>query len=92
MKDIWFIRSVEGVKAHINEEMKKIKARILIIAPEITDVNLEAVKEVKKHVNVRIAANIDLSKADHVAAYGEIKNLPNITVRIAKYLGDESRL
>jgi len=81
MKDIWFIRSVEGVKAHINEEMKKIKARILIIAPEITDVNLEAVKEVKKHVNVRIAANIDLSKADHVAAYGEIKNLPNITVR-----------
>ena len=81
MKDIWFIRSVEGVKAHVNEEMKKIKARILLIAPEITDINMEAIKKCKKHINIRIAANIDLSQADHVALYNEIETMPNVSFR-----------
>ncbi|MFX1274991.1 MAG: hypothetical protein ACFFBP_10220 [Promethearchaeota archaeon] len=81
MKDIWFIRSVEGVKAHIDEEMKKLKARMLIIAPEITDVNIEAVKACKKHINIRIAASIDLSRADHVAIHDEIENMQNVSFR-----------
>ncbi|MBY9019174.1 MAG: hypothetical protein KGD66_10125, partial [Candidatus Lokiarchaeota archaeon] len=36
MRDIWFIRSVEGARAHINEEISKTKMRLLIVAPNIT--------------------------------------------------------
>jgi len=81
MKNMWFIRSVEGVKAHIDEEFKNLKARILIIVPEITDINIDAIRSVKKHVNVRIAASIDLSRADHEAIHNEIKNMPNVTFK-----------
>ncbi|MFX1239368.1 MAG: hypothetical protein ACFFAS_15130 [Promethearchaeota archaeon] len=81
MKDIWFIRSVEGAKAHISEVVKKVKSKILIVAPEITDVDIESLKACKKHVNIRIAALVDLSLPDHVSAYQELSEISNITVR-----------
>ncbi|MHA1329388.1 MAG: hypothetical protein ACTSRH_19105, partial [Promethearchaeota archaeon] len=59
MKDIWFIRSMESAKAHINEEITKAKMRVLIIAPNITDINIDAIKSRPSHINF-LMLTIDL--------------------------------
>ena len=84
MKDIWFIRSIEGARAHVNEEISKAKMRILIVAPEITDINIDNVKACKSHVNIRIAAQIDLSNPEHVAILEELDKFDNVSYRNRK--------
>ncbi len=84
MKDIWFIRSIEGAKAHINDQISKAKMRILILAPQITDINIDAVKSCKSHINIRIAALIDLSDASHKEMIEELNKLHNVTYRNRK--------
>ncbi|MCJ7651251.1 MAG: hypothetical protein MUP85_21800, partial [Candidatus Lokiarchaeota archaeon] len=84
MKDIWFIRSLEGAKAHINDEISKAKMRVLIVAPEITDVNLDNIKASPTHVNIRIAANIDLTIPEHREILEELDKMQNVTCRNRK--------
>ena len=84
MKDIWFIRSIEGAKAHINDQISKAKMRVLILAPQITDINIDAVKSCKSHINIRIAALIDLSDASHKEMIEELNKLHNVTYRNRK--------
>ena len=84
MKDIWFIRSIEGARAHINDQISKAKMRVLIVAPELTDINIEYVKACKSHINIRIAAQIDLSDASHIAMAEELNKLNNVTYRNRK--------
>ncbi len=84
MKDIWFIRSIEGAKAHVNDEVAQAKMRVLIVAPQITDINLDSIKACKKHVNIRIATSTDLSNSAHVAILEELTKMQNITVRNRK--------
>ncbi|MFX0070518.1 MAG: hypothetical protein ACFFAO_05440 [Candidatus Hermodarchaeota archaeon] len=81
MKDIWFVRSIEGAKAHINDQISKAKMRILIVAPEITDINLDSVKACKSHINVRIAAQIDPTNTSHKAMVNELSQFHNVTLR-----------
>ncbi|TFG21468.1 MAG: hypothetical protein EU529_13595 [Promethearchaeota archaeon] len=84
MKDIWFIRSIEGAKAHVNDEVSQAKMRVLIVTPQITDINLDSIKACKKHINIRIATNTDLSNPAHVAILEELTKMQNITVRNRK--------
>jgi hypothetical protein len=84
MKDIWFIRSIEGARAHINDQISKAKMRVLIVAPELTDINIDYVKACKSHINIRIAAQIDLSDASHIAMVEELNKLTNVTYRNRK--------
>ena len=84
MKDIWFIRSIEGAKAHINDEISKAKMRVLIVAPEITDVNLDNIKACPTHVNIRIAAYIDLTNPEHKEILEELDSLQNVSCRNRK--------
>ncbi|MFW9939083.1 MAG: hypothetical protein ACFFD5_15665 [Candidatus Thorarchaeota archaeon] len=81
MKDIWFIRSPESAKAHINDEIGKAKMRILIVAPQISDVDINAIKERPKHINFRIAASIDLSNPQHTAIIQELDQMDNVDYR-----------
>lgn len=81
MRDIWFIRSVEGAKAHINEEISKAKMRILIVAPQITDIDIDAIKALRSHVNIRIAANINPSSSAHMAILQELDQMTNVSYR-----------
>lgn len=81
MQSIFFIRSIESAKAHINDEISKAKMRVLIIAPEITDIDIEKLKAVPKHVNIRIAANINISIPEHMDLILEIDEIHNITYR-----------
>lgn len=81
MQDIWFIRSPEAAKAHINEEISRAKLRVLIVAPEITDISLDSIKSAPKHVNIRIATHIDLSNPEHKQIIDELETIGNVDYR-----------
>ncbi|TXT60412.1 MAG: hypothetical protein BAJALOKI2v1_110072 [Promethearchaeota archaeon] len=81
MKDIWFIRSPESARAHINEELSKAKLRVLIVAPQITDIDMDKIKEMPKHVNIRIAAHIEPSNEEHNDFIAELDQIHNVDYR-----------
>jgi len=81
MKDIWFIRSPEAAKAHINDEISKAKMRILLVAPQISDVNIKAIMERPPRINFRIAANIDFSNPEHAAIIEQFDKMDNVDYR-----------
>ena len=81
MKDIWFIRSMESAKAHINDEIAKAKMRVLVVAPQITDVDIDAIKERPSRINFRIAAYIDPTSPVHEAILREFDNMDNVDYR-----------
>ncbi|MFX0140235.1 MAG: hypothetical protein ACFFDN_41730, partial [Candidatus Hodarchaeota archaeon] len=81
MKDIWFIRSPEAAKAHINDEISKAKMRVLIVAPNLSDIDLEAIKARPSRVNFRIATYIDPTIPEHDAIMREMDNMDNVDYR-----------
>ncbi len=81
MKDIWFIRSPEAAKAHIDDEISKAKMRILLVAPQISDINIKAIMERPARINFRIAANIDFSNPEHAAIIEQFDKMDNVDYR-----------
>ena len=81
-KDVWFVRSVEGMKAQINEALTRVKAKFHIITPKLEDVDLVAVSKVKKFVNVRISTNFDSNNPEDQVKLAEILKYPNVQVRL----------
>ena len=80
-KDVWFVRSVEGVRAQINESITRVKMRIHITAPKLSDIDLVALSQLKKHINIRISTNFDLNNPDDQIKFKQLEDIPNITVR-----------
>jgi hypothetical protein len=81
MKDIWFIRSTESAKAHINDEISKAKMRVLIVAPLITDIDINAIRNRPSHVNFRVATSFNLADPTHAAIINEFDNMDNVDYR-----------
>ena len=81
-KDVWFVRSVEGMKAQINESLTRVKAKFLIITPKLEDIDIVAVSKVKKFVNVRISTNFDTNNSKDREKLAEILKYPNIQIRL----------
>ncbi len=81
MKDIWFIRSIESAKAHINDEIAKAKMRVLVVAPQITDVDIVSIKARPSRINFRIASYIDPTSPVHEAILREFDNMDNVDYR-----------
>lgn len=81
MKDIWFIRSVEGARAHINEEISKSKMRLLIVAPNITEINTSILQALPKHINIRIATYINSDLLTHVEVLQQLEGMQNVSFR-----------
>lgn len=84
MQDIWFIHSQEAAKAHINEEISRAKLRVLIVAPEITDIDLNSIESAPSHVNIRIAALIDKENRSHKKMIDELSKFDNVDFRNRK--------
>ena len=80
-KDVWFVRSVEGIKAQINESLTRVKMRVHVVAPKLEDIDLVALTKLKKHVNIRISTNFDLNNPEHQMRFKEIEDLTNLTLR-----------
>ncbi|MCK4379853.1 MAG: hypothetical protein KAW51_01865, partial [Candidatus Lokiarchaeota archaeon] len=49
-KDVWFVRSKEGIMAQINESLSRVKMRVHIVAPKLEDIDLLALSRLKKHI------------------------------------------
>jgi len=81
MKDIWFIRSPEAAKAHINDEISKAKMRLLLVAPQINDVDINAIMDRPSRINFRIAASIDFSNPEHVEIIEQLDKMDNVDYR-----------
>ncbi len=81
MKDIWFIRSPESAKAHISEEISKAKMRVLIVAPNLSDVDIEAIKARPSRINFRVATNIDPTNPEHDAIMRDMDKMDNVDYR-----------
>jgi len=81
-KDVWFVRSVEGMKAQINEMVTRIKAKIHVVIPKMEDVDLVALSKVKKFINVRISTNFDINNPKDLEKLAEIVKYPNINIRL----------
>ncbi|NVM37092.1 MAG: hypothetical protein HWN81_15955 [Candidatus Lokiarchaeota archaeon] len=81
MKDIWFIRSPESAKAHISEEISKAKMRVLVVAPNLSDVDIEAIKARPSRINFRVATYIDPTNSEHDAIMQEMDKMDNVDYR-----------
>ncbi|MFX1410819.1 MAG: hypothetical protein ACFFA6_10720, partial [Promethearchaeota archaeon] len=81
MKDIWFIRSMESARAHINDEIAKAKMRVLIVAPQLTDIDLDAIKSRPSRINFRIATYIDPTLPEHDSILRELDKMDNLDYR-----------
>lgn len=81
-KDVWFVRSVEGMKAQVNESISRIKMRVHLIAPRLEDVDLVALSKLKKHINIRISTNFNWDNPKDQAKLQQIVKAPNMDVRL----------
>ena len=80
-KDVWFVRSFEGIKAQINESLTRVKMRVHLVAPKLGDIDLVALSRLKKHINIRISANFDLSNPEDQMLFKQIEDFPNFSIR-----------
>jgi hypothetical protein len=67
--------------AQINETVTGAKARLLIIAPEMEDIDPVPILELKPQVAVRIAANIDPKSSTTQEIISQLAQRPNIEIR-----------
>jgi hypothetical protein len=81
MKDIWFIRSLEGANAHINEEILKTKMRLLIVAPNMTEINVKLLESLPKHTNIRIVAHINPDSPEDIQIVQRLDAMQNVSYR-----------
>src|SRR5271157_82567 len=80
-KDVWFIRSPEGMRAQINDEVSRAKMRVLVLAPNLSDVDVPSLLAAPKFVNIRVACNIDPTDPKHQEILDTLGSWTNITCR-----------
>lgn len=80
-KDVWFVRSIEGIMAQINESLTRVKMRVHIVAPKLEDIDLVALTRMPKHINIRISTSFDLTKPEDQMRFKQIADYPNLTIR-----------
>ncbi|MHA1584552.1 MAG: hypothetical protein ACTSWL_04800, partial [Promethearchaeota archaeon] len=81
MKDVWFVRSPEGMKAQINDSISRVKMRALIVAPTLADIDIEPLKKLPAHINLRISCAINQKDPVHQKILKFLDSKPNISYR-----------
>ncbi len=81
-KDVWFVRSFEGMLAQILDSISRVKMRLYIIAPKLDDVDMVALSKVRKHVNIRISTNFNSSSPTDQVKLQQIAQYQNMDVRL----------
>lgn len=80
-KDVWFIRSPEGMKAQINDSISRAKMRLHIIAPKIEHIDIIALSKLRSNVNIRISTNYNSINVMDQEKLSQIERYPNISIR-----------
>lgn len=81
MKDVWFIRTPEGMQAQIQDTLKRTKMRALIVTPRLTDLDVSIFESLPNHVNIRICASINKQDPKHQKILKILDEKPNISYR-----------
>ena len=55
--------------------------RILIVAPQINDVDIKAIMDRPARINFRIAASIDFSNPEHASIIEQLDKMDNVDYR-----------
>ncbi|TFF99367.1 MAG: hypothetical protein EU541_05085 [Promethearchaeota archaeon] len=78
MRNIWFVNSMDAARAHITEILSKAKREVLLVAPKITDLNMDSLSECPTTLNIRITAFSDPSLPNHIKRLNILNELDNI--------------
>ncbi len=81
MTNVWFIQSEKGMKAQIKKSLSDTKMRILIVAPQLTDIDVEPLIDAPTHVQIRITSAIDPSEEKQKKILTKLKPHHNILIR-----------
>jgi sugar-specific transcriptional regulator TrmB len=81
MKDVWFIRTPEGMQAQLKDAVGRSKMRLLIVAPNLIDIDFEPIFALPAHINVRICCNFDYEIPDHQPILDNLAKHVNISLR-----------
>ena len=84
MQDVWFIKTPEGMQAQINDSISRAKMRVLIVAPTLSDIDIEPLKHARKHINIRICCSIYPDDPGHQQKMAFFDSVDNITYRDRK--------
>ncbi|MHA1857269.1 MAG: hypothetical protein ACTSYY_14615 [Promethearchaeota archaeon] len=84
MKDVWFIQTPEGMQAQINDAVSRAKMRVLIVAPTLSDIDIEPLKQIPRHLNIRICCSIYPDDPNHQQKMAFFDSMDNITYRDRK--------
>ena len=80
-KDVWFIRSPEGMRAQINEAVARAKMKVLILAPTISHLDVVSLARAPKFINIRISCFIDTTDPSHQRVLDQLAPHDNIIFR-----------
>ncbi len=81
MKDVWFIRTPEGMQAQITDTVSRAKMRVLIVAPNLSDIDIEPLKRLPNHINLRICCRINVQDPEHQRILKYLDSRDNFTYR-----------
>ncbi|MHA1150162.1 MAG: hypothetical protein ACTSR8_18175 [Promethearchaeota archaeon] len=86
MRDVWFVKSVAEIKTQIRDELPNSKMRILIVAPDLTDIEdfIDSFKICPSRVNIRIATYVDPREGNHVEILQKLHEIPNVDLRLSE--------
>ena len=84
MQNVWFIKTPEGMQAQINDAISRAKMRVLIVAPTLSDIDIEPLKQARKHINFRICCSIYPDDPIHQQKMAFFDSTTNITYRDRK--------
>lgn len=80
-KDVWFVRTPEAISAQINNAIINAKMRILIVAPSLSEIELDPIMKAKNHINIRISCKIDPEDEVHKEILELLEDKHNVTLR-----------
>ncbi|MEM2109653.1 MAG: helix-turn-helix domain-containing protein [Candidatus Odinarchaeota archaeon] len=80
--DVWFVTGREGFKAQISDMLSRAKTRILIVTPELKDLEPSYFANLKEWVNVRISTNMNPNNGEDKKIYEELTKNPNISIKL----------
>ena len=80
-KDVWFVRSMEGMMAQINDSISRVKMRLYLVAPKLEYVDVVALSKTRSHINIRISTYFDEKNPQDKKKVEEIRKHPNMQIR-----------
>jgi sugar-specific transcriptional regulator TrmB len=80
--DVWFVTGKQGFKAQISDMVSRGKTRVIIVTPELKDLDPIYFENLKPWVNVRIATSYDLKDPEDKVIYDKISGRENTSIKL----------